>query len=81
LPVYDFRCDKCETVKELIRKHEVKEVPCAEEKCKGTAHRQVSYPGAVYGNFCDNNREQTNRSIENMEKKLGQSLGGGDTSE
>ena len=77
MPIYDFRCEICETVKELIRKHEVKEVPCAEEGCEGTAHRQVSAPGAVYGNFCDGNREEVNKTIENMEKNLNKTFGGG----
>lgn len=42
MPLYQYKCDRCGTETEDIEKFDApKEKPCSEEKCEGTAKRQL----------------------------------------
>jgi len=65
------KCEDCEKVFEKIMKAEVLEVPC--KFCDGTAHKQVSAPAYVYGDFYDQGKRELHKAKEEVEKKYGSS--------
>lgn len=44
MPLYDFRCDTCDTEFESLEKMSVEQIQCKGESCPGVAKRIVSHP-------------------------------------
>lgn len=85
MPIFEFRCSECNEVSERLCKFEDQVMSC--KLCGEEANRIVSAPkGLVIEGYCYENeygkgsiKKQEREMIEATEKKLGKSLGGGDS--
>ena len=76
MPVYDFECTSCGNIFERICSHTEGVQPC--KVCGAEAKRKVSAPRHIEGGFYNyEERQDTRKRIEKLERLSSQTLGGG----